>query len=57
MKQNGLFTVNAINKKDHSIVNFFHLGPANNWKKNLDESIKNKIEKNLYKEMVELKYL
>tara|TARA_B100001057_G_scaffold315179_1_gene315265 strand:+ start:208 stop:1050 length:843 start_codon:yes stop_codon:yes gene_type:complete len=57
MEQKGLFTENAINKKDHSKVKFFNLGPANNWKKNLDESVKNKIEKKLYKEMTELKYL
>ena len=57
MEQKGLFRENAINKKDHSKVEFFHLGPANNWKENLDEFIKNKIEKNFYKEMTELKYL
>ena len=57
MEQKGLFTENAINKKDHSKVEFFHLGPANNWQENLNEFIKNKIEKNFYNEMKELDYL
>jgi hypothetical protein len=57
MEKKGLFKENVLNKEDNSKVNFFHLGPANNWKDNLNEDIKNKIEKNFYKEMVELKYL
>ena len=57
MEQKGLFKENVLNKKDDSKVNFFHLGPANNWKDNLDEDIKNKIEKNFYQEMTELEYL
>ena len=57
MEQKGLFKENVLNKKDDSKVNFFHLGPANNWKNNLDENVKNKIEKNFYEEMIELNYL
>ena len=57
MEQKGLFKENVLNKKDDSKVNFFHLGPANNWKNNLDENVKNKIEKNFYDEMIELNYL
>ena len=57
MEQKGLFKENVLSKKDDSKVNFFHLGPANNWKDNLDEDIKNKIEKNFYQEMAELEYL
>ena len=57
MEQKGLFKENVLSKKDDSKVNFFHLGPANNWKDNLDEDIKNKIEKNFYQEMTELEYL
>jgi len=57
MEQKGLFRENVLNKKDESKVNFFHLGPANNWKDNLNEDVKNKIEKNFYQEMIELKYL
>ena len=57
MEQKGLFRENVLNKKDEGKVNFFHLGPANNWKDNLNEDVKNKIEKNFYQEMIELKYL
>jgi len=57
MEQRGLFKENVLNKKDDSKVNFFHLGPANNWKDNLNEDIKNKIEINFYDEMKELDYL
>ena len=57
MEQKGLFKENVLNKKDDSKVNFFHLGPANNWKDTLDEDVKNKIEKNFYNEMKELDYL
>lgn len=57
MEQKGLFRENVLNKKDDSKVNFFHLGPANNWKDTLNEDVKNKIEKNFYNEMKELDYL
>ena len=57
MEQKGLFKENVLNKKDDSKVNFFHLGPANNWKDNLNVNVKNKIEKNFYDEMKELEYL
>ena len=56
MEQKGLFRENVLNKKDENKVSFFHLGPANNWKDNLNEDVKNKIEKNFYQEMIELKY-
>ena len=57
MEQKGLFKENVLNKEDNSKVNFFHLGPANNWKDNLNEDVKNKIEINFYNEMKELNYL
>ena len=57
MEQKGLFKENVLNKKNDNKVNFFHLGPANNWKETLNEDDKNKIEKNFYEEMTELKYL
>jgi len=57
MEQKGLFKENVLNKNDNSKVNFFHLGPSNDWKDNLNESVKNKIEKNFYQEMTELEYL
>ena len=57
MEQEGLFKENVLNKKNDNKVDFFHLGPANNWKETLNEKDKNKIEKNFYEEMTELKYL
>ena len=57
MERKGLFKENVLNKKNNNKVNFFHLGPANNWKETLNEDDKNKIEKNFYEEMTELKYL
>ena len=57
MEQKGLFKENVLNKKDGNKVNFFHLGPANNWKDSLNEDVKNKIEKDFYQEMTELGYL
>ena len=36
---------------------FFNLGPANNWKKILDEQTKDEIETRFYREMKELKYI
>ena len=57
IENEGKFGENVYSLKDNRKIKFFYQGPENDWKKNLDESIKNKIEKNLYKEMVELKYL
>lgn len=57
MEKKGLFKENVLNKKNDSKVNFFHLGPTNNWKDNLNKDIKSKIEKKFYQEMMELKYL
>jgi len=57
MEQKGLFKEYVLNKNDNSKVNFFHLGPSNDWKDNLNESVKNKIEKDFYQEMTELEYL
>ena len=57
MEQKGLFKENVFNKNNKSKVNFFHLGPENNWRNNLKEDIRNNIEKNFYLEMSELKYL
>ena len=57
LEQKGFFRENVLNKKDESKVDFFHLGPENNWKNNLNEDLKNKVEKNFQQEMKELKYL
>ena len=57
MEQKGLFKENVLNKKDGSKINFFHLGPKNSWKENLNKEFVSKIEKSFYKEMKELGYL
>ena len=46
-----------INDKTGKKVNFFNLGPNNNWKKLLDNKNRKKIEKKFQKEMVELGYI
>ena len=57
IEENGEFFENAKDKLTKNKVNFFHLGPENNWKDNLDKKIINEIEKNFYKEMTELGYI
>lgn len=52
----GTFNENAYENSEKKI-NFFYLGPNNNWQKNLDNQIKNEIEEKFSKEMKELNYL
>ena len=52
----GTFNENAYENSEKKI-NFFYLGPKNNWQKNLDNQIKNEIEEKFSKEMRELNYL
>ena len=47
----------AVRNKNNEPINFFNLGPANDWKKILPDNIKLKIEKAFKKEMDELGYL
>ena len=47
----------AARNKNNEPINFFNLGPANDWKKTLPDNIKLKIEKAFKKEMEELGYL
>lgn len=51
------FNEAKINDKTGEKIPFFNLGPKNDWKNNLDEKIKLKIEKAFKKEMQELNYL
>jgi len=46
-----------VNDNTGQIVNFFNLGPKNDWKKTLDHKIKKKIENKFQKEMEEIGYL
>jgi len=47
----------AAKNENNENINFFHLGPENNWKKLLDENTKKTIESNFSNEMKELGYL
>ena len=51
------FNEAKINDQTGEKTPFFNLGPKNDWKNNLDEKIKLKIEKAFKKEMQELNYL
>ena len=52
----GKFKENLKNLETKKI-NFFNSGPLNDWKKKLDESLRNDLEKEFGKEMKELDYL
>ena len=49
----------SVSKKDdkNKKINFFHLGPKNDWKKILNRDLKIKIEKVFEKDLKELSYL
>ena len=47
----------AAKNKNNEHINFFHLGPENNWKKLLSENTKKTIESTFREEMRELGYL
>ena len=55
-KQNGFFE-SKIDENTKKKIQFFNLGPKNDWKKLLDNNTKEKIEKTFEKEMIELNYL
>ena len=54
--EKGFFEAKT-NLKTGKKIQFFNLGPKNDWKKMLDKKIRNKIEEAFKKEMVELGYL
>ena len=54
---NDDFKEAIIEKGSKKRKTFFRLGPKNDWRKNLDEKNRVKIEKAFRKEMVELGYL
>ena len=51
------FEESILSEKTGKKIDFFNLGPDNNWKKILDNEIRKKIEKNFNKEMKELGYI
>ena len=57
LEKKGLFKENALNREKNSKVDFFNLGPENDWKKILDKKISSEIENKFNNEMRELKYI
>ncbi len=57
MEENGEFTENVFEKISNKKIKFFNQGPANNWQRNLNESLRLEIEENFRYEMSELQYL
>ena len=51
------FKESVLSQSSGKKIDFFNLGPDNNWKKILDNEIREKIEKNFCKEMKELGYI
>ena len=56
-EQVGLFNENAYTKNTKKKINFFHQGPRNDWKSNLNIKITDEINLKLRNEMIELGYL
>ena len=57
MENKGLFKENVLSKETKSKVDFFHLGPENNWQNLLDKKMAEDIEKKFKNEMKELEYI
>ena len=57
MEEKGFFNENTVDEKTGKKIVFFNTGKKNEWKKNLNSTIKEEIEKKFKKEMVELGYL
>ena len=57
LEHNYGFSEAKINSETGKKVNFFNLGPNNDWKKLLQDKYKKKIENSFKKEMLELGYL
>jgi len=57
LEKKETFYESVVDEKTGSRKVFFNLGPKNNWKRNLDNKNREKIETNLKNEMLELGYL
>ena len=51
------FSESLNSKKDLKKIPFFHLGPENDWRKNLEHNFQNKLNTNFKKNLEELKYI
>ena len=56
-EKEGLFDENVFTKSTNQKINFFHQGPENNWKSNLESKIVDEINLKFKNEMIELGYL
>jgi len=57
LENKGIFTENVLIKNSKKKVNFFNKGPQNMWQGKLKKEIQLELEKELNKELLELKYL
>ena len=57
LEKSGLFGESVADPKSGDKIDFFYLGPKNDWKKLLDNKISREIEQKFQNEMKELKYL
>lgn len=57
LEKSGLFGESVADPKSGDKIDFFYLGPKNDWKKLLDNKISKEIEQKFQNEMKELKYL
>ena len=57
LEKKNSFEEAKIDQNTGKKINFFNLGKENNYKKILDKSVREKIEKKFYSEMKELNYL
>ena len=56
-EQEGQFNENVYKKSSNEKISFFHQGPGNNWKYNLENKIVDEINLKFKNEMIELGYL
>ena len=52
----GKFGENVYSLKDNKKIKFFYQGPENDWKKNLDKNMINKMNEYYYKDLKFFKY-
>ena len=57
MEEKGFFNENTVDEKTGKKIVFFNTGKKDEWKKNLNSTIKEQIETKFKKEMIELGYL
>mgnify|MGYP001380248188 FL=1 len=56
LEKNKGFSESITSRKSKKQIPFFHLGPKNDWKKNLDDELKKKLNSIFQKSLVELNY-